>query len=130
MSRYEVAGADVGGVPLYIEISAEGPGDIPGGPRQAAGEIAPEKMLSKLQLAGEAAAQACKSLYGDIDKQFDRLTRPSELAVEFGITLGGEAGIPFVAKGTAEASFKVTATWKQESAPAPAPTPTPTPREG
>jgi hypothetical protein len=40
---------------------------------------------------------------------------PSEVSVEFGITLGGEAGVPFVTKGKADATFKVTSTWSTGS---------------
>jgi hypothetical protein len=41
-----------------------------------------------------------------------RAARPSELTVEFGVELGGKAGIPFVTEGSASANFKVQLTWK------------------
>ncbi len=37
---------------------------------------------------------------------------PDKVTLEFGIQMGGEAGIPFVTKGTAQANVKVTAEWK------------------
>ncbi len=48
----------------------------------------------------------------EIGKQFkrDELT-PSEFEVEFGVGVGLEGGLPFIAKGTVETNFKVTATW-------------------
>jgi len=43
-------------------------------------------------------------------KQLD--ARPSECAIEFGVNVGGEAGVPFVTKGTVGANFKVTLRWQ------------------
>ncbi|MDF1680680.1 CU044_2847 family protein [Ponticaulis sp.] len=40
---------------------------------------------------------------------------PREVAVELGVSVGGEAGVPFITKGTVGANFKVTLTWKNES---------------
>jgi hypothetical protein len=37
--------------------------------------------------------------------------RPDALEIEFGIKISGEAGVPFVSKGSAEATIKVTAKW-------------------
>jgi len=48
-------------------------------------------------------------------KSVDRLVNhiaPDEISVEFGVTLGGEAGIPLVTKGTASANFKISIKWK------------------
>lgn len=39
-------------------------------------------------------------------------TKPSELMLEFGVSVGGEAGVPFVTKGSITANFKVALTWK------------------
>ena len=36
---------------------------------------------------------------------------PDKFGVEFGLEAGGEAGIPFVTKGTAKAAFKVSLEW-------------------
>ena len=36
---------------------------------------------------------------------------PDKVALEFGLQLGGEAGVPFVTKGTAQANVKVTIEW-------------------
>lgn len=37
---------------------------------------------------------------------------PAEVAMEFGVDVGGEVGIPFVTKGTLNANFKVSVVWK------------------
>ena len=36
---------------------------------------------------------------------------PDKVTLEFGLQLGGEAGVPFVTKGTAQANFKVAIEW-------------------
>jgi hypothetical protein len=38
---------------------------------------------------------------------------PKSVALEFGITVGGEAGIPLVTKGKIDANFAVTITWER-----------------
>lgn len=40
---------------------------------------------------------------------------PDEVSMELGLSIGGETGLIFV-KGTAEATFTVTATWKKPTA--------------
>ncbi len=37
--------------------------------------------------------------------------KPSKVTLEFGLQLGGEMGIPFVTKGTAQANVAVTIEW-------------------
>jgi len=37
---------------------------------------------------------------------------PAEIQMEFGVDVGGEAGVPFVTKGTINANFKVSVTWR------------------
>ena len=39
-------------------------------------------------------------------------SKPKGCSLEFGINVGGEAGIPFITKGTIAANFKVTITWE------------------
>jgi len=39
------------------------------------------------------------------------LLDPDKVTLEFGLQLGGEAGVPFVTKGTAQANVKVTIEW-------------------
>lgn len=50
------------------------------------------------------------------------LRTPSKVIMEFGLQAGGESGIPFVTKGSAQANVKVTIEWdlsqeKQQSPP-------------
>ena len=36
---------------------------------------------------------------------------PDRIALQFGLQIGGEAGVPFVTKGTAQANVSVTVEW-------------------
>lgn len=77
------------------------------------GEVAgagAEKVVGHLRDIGASAAEVCNEVYGNALNAL-KVASPKELQLEFGLTLGGEAGIPFVSKGTAEATFTITATW-------------------
>jgi len=68
------------------------------------------KTIEELEDVGIAIADICNTLQGQIQGALQK-SKPSELTLEFGVTLAGEAGVPFVTKGTAEGTFKVTAKW-------------------
>lgn len=85
--------------------------DIPGGLTLAA---APQP--------GQAVARAARSLSESLDQLApvvqtikDKLieSAPEHFVVEFGVKLGGEAGI-ILAKGTAEVNLKITMTWDRD----------------
>ncbi len=50
----------------------------------------------------------CNSLY----EALSRLPHPEKVAVEFGVKLAGEAGVPMLTKASGEANFKVSVEWK------------------
>jgi hypothetical protein len=50
----------------------------------------------------------CKSLHEAIAE----IPLPEKIAVEFGIKLAGETGIPMLTKASGEANFKVNVEWK------------------
>ncbi len=77
--------------------------------RAAAGGRAAE-LVNQLQRLGETVGDTCAEMVGAAIKRLKDV-QPAELEIEFGVTLGGEAGVPFVTKGEAEASFKITAKW-------------------
>jgi hypothetical protein len=56
----------------------------------------------------EVILACCNGLYEAIA----RLPRPEKVAVEFGIKLGGEAGVPMLTKASGEANFKISVEWK------------------
>lgn len=71
---------------------------------------------------GVAIAKASKSLVSSLEqlesvlhaiRQTMVAAAPKEYTVELGVTLGGETGL-ILAKGTAEATLKVTMTWKPD----------------
>ena len=51
----------------------------------------------------------CNNLYNAAQK----IQAPERFAIEFGIKLAGEAGVPMLTKASGEASFKVTVEWKK-----------------
>lgn len=53
-----------------------------------------------------------------VDRLNEMATKPAECAIEFGVNVGGEAGIPFVTKGSVGANFKVTIKWVTAKEPA------------
>ena len=50
----------------------------------------------------------CNSLYDSLS----RLPHAEKVVVEFGVKLGGEAGVPMLTKASGEANFKVVVEWK------------------
>lgn len=50
----------------------------------------------------------CASLYEGLR----RLPQAEKVAIEFGVKLGGEAGLPMLTKASGEANFKVSVEWK------------------
>jgi hypothetical protein len=98
------------GHPLYIQVSDEDPsipthtGPVPAGVR-------PAELLGRLDAVGAAAGEACVALFGRMRHQITK-AGPKEVTIEFGLTLGGEAGVPFVTKGTGEGAFKISAKWE------------------
>jgi hypothetical protein len=52
-----------------------------------------------------------KIVLDTVQKSMTDLRTPSKVTMEFGLQAGGESGIPFVTKGTAQANVKVTLEW-------------------
>jgi hypothetical protein len=76
-----------------------------------ADEDAASKVIRRLEDIGAVISEVCRSI------QKKALTtlgeeKPEELSFEFGITLAGQAAIPFITSTSVEGSFKVTAKWK------------------
>ena len=86
-------------------------GGTPGG-RQVSPEMSTEEFVNgteeRLNKVAEAISMA-------VDPFFSRLSqlevKPSECTIEFGVNAGGEAGVPFVTKGTVGANFKIALKW-------------------
>jgi hypothetical protein len=100
---------NVGNGVLYIEVADKALPTPPTGAPTPSG-ASPGDLLGKLESVGDAAGKACVHLFEKLEAALGEV-RPNEVTVEFSITLGGEAGVPFVAKGSAEAAFSISATW-------------------
>jgi Trypsin-co-occurring domain 1 len=100
---------DINGTVILVEveeqrISVEGVG-------APQGELAGvDEHIQKLADFGESLTATCVALHGAMKKATQKVG-PNEMQLEFGLKLGGEAGVPFVAKGKAEANFLVRLTW-------------------
>lgn len=58
----------------------------------------------------ELIVTCCNSLFESIGA----LRNPKSVAIEFGIKLAGETGVPMLTKASGEANFKVSIEWKKE----------------
>lgn len=75
-------------------------------------EMAPERFLEATQDTLNGIAEIIEESCSSFVKRLDKITaKPKECSIEFGVNAGGEAGVPFVAKGTMGANFKVTLKW-------------------
>lgn len=52
----------------------------------------------------------CNSLYDAIAN----IPKPEKVAIEFGIKLAGETGVPMITKASGEANFKISIEWKND----------------
>lgn len=89
---------------FYIEV-------VPGGgavEAQDAGEKVIKATKAALAQVGGVIDDTAKALFDRVRKME---ARPAELAIEFGVDAGGEAGIPLVTKGSLSAQFKVSLKW-------------------
>lgn len=78
----------------------------------ADGEIAlastKDELERRFQDVQDLISKCCLS----VREAIKRVPPPEEVTLEFGIEVGGKAGIPFVTEGSATANFKVSVTWK------------------
>ena len=81
---------------VLVEIDPSAPSGV----RDDAEGI-PKDVTLMINQVGAAAKAAAEKL------------QPDTLSMEFGLEVGGEAGIPFVTKGTATANFTVSVEWKK-----------------
>ena len=68
-----------------------------------------DAVIERVESLRGTIARVC----GHVRSAFAEANHPDELKVSFGITLAGELGVPFVSRGTAEASIVIEATWKK-----------------
>ncbi len=88
--------------------------------RTGAGDDDDDVIVERTTARADGVIERVESLRGTIARvcghvrsAFAEANHPDELKVSFGITLAGELGVPFVSRGTAEASIIIEATWKK-----------------
>lgn len=95
-----------GGGRMLVQASDE---DLPGDLELAS--LRPGEIAVRASETVEQAMDRVKPAIGAVVGHL-RAMSPDEVAVEFGIVLGAEAGA-VIAKGRADVHFTVTATWRQ-----------------
>lgn len=102
-----------GNVRVYIEVR-DGPEIFVGRQnKQIRGRDSTDvpEAVECVDTAGNAIAHVCSRLHARLVATLKDLEIPDELSVEFGVTLGGNAGLPIVTEGPAHGTFKVLAKW-------------------
>jgi hypothetical protein len=84
------------------------------------GSVVPQMSFDEFVEGSEEQFQQVASVVETAGNAFvDRMrklaVKPTMCAIEFGVNAGGEAGIPWVVKGTAQANFKVTIQWETDA---------------
>ena len=86
-------------------------GGAPGG-AQVMPESASEDFIDGTADKLSSVAAAVELATGAFMERLEELKfKPAECVLEFGVNVGGEAGVPFITKGTIGANFKVALKW-------------------
>lgn len=122
MTLTEILGPD--GEKIYIQYDEEESDEL-----QAVGYIDDiQKRTEKFKTAMASTVRGYSKLVLDtIQNNMADLEKPTKVTLEFGIQAGGETGVPFVTKGTAQANVKVTVEWDFTKAQTAAPNQPPAP---
>lgn len=102
----EILGPD--GETIYIQYDDEEMDEL-----RAVGNIDDiKKRTEKLKTLMVSTVQGYSQIVLDAVKQGMSHPAPSKVTLEFGLQAGGETGVPFVTKGSAQANVKVTIEWE------------------
>lgn len=96
-----------GGEPVPVEVEVTGEGPVRAG-RDGARGVLPETLQAGLDRIRPVAGAF-------VEKFRDLPGKPDEVALKFGVTVSGEAGL-VIAHTSTGASFEVTMTWRAEPA--------------
>jgi hypothetical protein len=106
-----VTTVNVNGQPIRFEVEDRNI-SVPAEPQ---GEFeGADAIIARAGDLGTFINDACVQLYNSV-KEAASAVKPSQVELSFGVTLGGEAGVPFVAKGSAQANVSITLTWNPDS---------------
>ena len=102
----------VGNATIFVEVDdavqIELPTPAEGAVLDLDGRVA--DALEKLGDLKDQVSDVCAAMYEAVQKAIDTV-HPDEVTVEFGLMLGGEVGVPFMAKGKVEANVGITMKW-------------------
>lgn len=93
---------------VYVQIAPVTGAVVP----QAGGEAFTVATAKRLEEVGELIRKSCAGMAVGL---LEMPSAPAEIQMEFGVDVAGEAGVPFVTKGTITANFKVSVTWRPKS---------------
>lgn len=89
------------------EVSAAGPDRrLPDGAQEV---VSREDIEQKFADVKQVIISCCNSLHDAVAS----IPRPEKFAIEFGVKLAGETGVPMLTKASGEANFKITVEWKK-----------------
>lgn len=76
-----------------------------------------ERAATNIREAGEVIAKTASEVLTSMRAGLHEAA-PDTVELTFGVILGAEGGLPFVTKASAEATFSVKLTWKNDASPA------------
>lgn len=68
---------------------------------------------------GVAVSNTIASVCNYVQEAMSKFNRPAEMKLKFGLKIAGEAGIPYLTKGSGEAVLEIEATWKNPASEGP-----------
>ena len=92
---------------VTVQVSeAEGDEDVPEWARKV---VSIDDIKRSYADVKDLIVACCNNLYSAVEK----IPAPERFAIEFGVKLAGEKGVPLLTKASGEASFKVSVEWKK-----------------
>lgn len=104
----------IDGQVIYFEVDPAVSVDQHEGGQPAEGFADAGDVINQIDQITDTILRVCRSVHQNAYSQL-QTAKPKEFEIEFGVTLGGEVGIPLVSKGSAEAQIKVVARWDLNS---------------
>jgi hypothetical protein len=89
---------------VHVQLNKEASSVVPQADAADFARLTRGKLEEVANTARNAATVIVKRL-----REFE--VKPERVGLEFGISVGAEAGIPFVTKGTLESEFKISIEW-------------------
>lgn len=109
---------DEQGRKLLVEVTREAEVAGPPAPVGSEDEFQPVGAREKMENFTNTLSGLISNTTGAILDGIERISRPSKVQVEFGVELGAEGSIWFVAKGSVNSTIKVSIEWESLGQPA------------